>query len=280
MTPSGSFFMEDYIEIIIPVSSEEQSSLFIASLTELGFDGFLEEAICLKAYIPTSQLNQLEFNNWCTKSAVLIKQNLVNPNNWNQQWESNFQPVKVGTFAVVRASFHNPVNEAEYDIVINPKMSFGTGHHATTYMMIDQMRKIDFLNKRVLDFGAGTGVLAILSKKMGASYVAAIDNDTWSIENATENIQLNNAADIFVSCAAHPPAADTFDVILANINKSVLLRFIPNFHSLLTPNGLLLLSGFLCDDVEDLSSVAQTNGFIVESSQSQNEWMFLRLKRQ
>lgn len=280
MTPSGSFFMEDYIEIIIPVSSEEQSSLFIASLTALGFDGFLEEATCLKAYIPHTTLNQSEFESWCTESHVQAQQNLIKPNNWNQQWESDFQPVKVGTFAVVRATFHNPVNEAEYDIVINPKMSFGTGHHATTYMMIDQMRKIDFLNKRVLDFGAGTGVLAILSKKMGASYVAAIDNDTWSIENATENIQLNNAADIFVSCAAHPPAADTFDVILANINKSVLLRFIPNFHSLLTPNGLLLLSGFLCDDVEDLSSVAQTNGFIVESSQSQNEWMFLRLKRQ
>ncbi len=280
MTPSGSFFMEDYIEIIIPVSSEEQSSLFIASLTELGFDGFLEEAICLKAYIPHSTLNQSEFESWCKESQVQAQQNLIKPNNWNQQWESNFQPVKVGTFAVVRASFHNPVNEAEYDIVINPKMSFGTGHHATTYMMIDQMRKIDFLNKRVLDFGTGTGVLAILSKKMGASFVSAIDNDTWSIENATENIQLNSATDIFVSCAAHLPAADTFDVILANINKSVLLRFISNFHSLLTSNGILLLSGFLSDDVEDLSNAAQTNGFIIESSQSQNEWVFLRLKRQ
>ncbi len=272
--------MEDYIEIIIPVSSEEQSSLFIASLTELGFDGFLEEAICLKAYIPHSTLNQSEFESWCKESQVQAQQNLIMPNNWNQQWESNFQPVKVGNFAVVRASFHNPVNEAEYDIVINPKMSFGTGHHATTYMMIDQMRKIDFLKKRVLDFGTGTGVLAILSKKMGASYVSAIDNDTWSIENATENIQLNNAPEILVSCAAHPPAADTFDVILANINKSVLLRFISNFHSLLSSNGLLLLSGFLSDDVEDLSSAAQTNGFIIESSQSQNEWVFLRLKRQ
>ena len=280
MTPSGSFFMEDYIEIIIPVSSEEQSSLFIASLTALGFDGFLEETTYLKAYIPHSTLNLLEFESWCTESQVKVQQNLIKPNNWNQQWESNFQPVKVGTFAVVRASFHNPANEAKYDIVINPKMSFGTGHHATTFMMIDQMKGIEFLNKRVLDFGTGTGVLAILSKKMGASYVAAIDNDTWSIENATENIQLNNTADIFVSCAAHPPSAETFDVILANINKSVLLRFISNFHSLLTPNGILLLSGFLSDDVEDLTSAAQTNGFIVESTQSQNEWVFLRLQRQ
>jgi ribosomal protein L11 methyltransferase len=280
MTPSGSFFMEDYSEIIIPVSSEEQSSLFIASLTALGFEGFVEEATILKAYIPTSLLNQAEFNNWCTRCEVLVQQNLVKPNNWNQQWESNFQPVKVENFAVVRASFHNPIGGVEHDIIINPKMSFGTGHHATTYMMIDQMRGIDFWHKRVLDFGTGTGVLAILSKKMGATYVAAIDNDSWSIENATENIQLNDTAEIVINCAAYPPSQDTFDVILANINKSVLLRFISNFHSLLTPNGLLLLSGFLRDDVEDLSSVAQTNGFIIEHFQFQNEWVLLRLKRQ
>jgi ribosomal protein L11 methyltransferase len=279
MTPSGSFFMEDYIEIIIPVSSEEQSSLFIASLTALGFDGFLEEAACLKAYIPYLTFNRSEFESWCSESQVQAQQNLVKPTNWNQQWESNFQPVNVGKFAVVRASFHSPVNEVEYDIIINPKMSFGTGHHATTYMMIDQMKGIDFLNKRVLDFGTGTGVLAILSKKMGASYVAAIDNDTWSIENATENIHLNGTMEIVLNCASFPPAQDTFDIILANINKSVLLRFISHFHSLLNPGGLLLLSGFLKDDVEDLSTAAQTNGFIIENAQFQNEWVLLRLKR-
>jgi len=274
MTPSGSFFMEDYSEIIIPVSSEEQSSLFIASLTALGFEGFVEEATILKAYIPTSQLNQAEFNNWCTRCEVLVQQNLVKPNNWNQQWESNFQPVKVENFAVVRASFHNPIGGVEHDIIINPKMSFGTGHHATTYMMIDQMRGIDFWHKRVLDFGTGTGVLAILSKKMGATYVAAIDNDSWSIENATENIQRNRCKNIT------PLLGDAaliinkkYDIILANINRNILLQDIPTYSNALHASGVLILSGFYKEDLPLIIEKCSENKLTFDSHLQKGKWI-------
>lgn len=277
MTPSGSFFMESTIEITIPVTGEEQSSILIAQLTMFGFEGFLEETQSLKAYIPASLLDRAAFEAWFSTQPLCKRENLVAPTNWNQQWESGFQPVEVGKFAIVRASFHEKNPTVLHDIIINPKMSFGTGHHATTYMMIAQMHEIDFQNKNVLDFGTGTGVLAILAKKMNAASIVAIDNDPWSIENAKENIVLNGTEGISLELASYPTTKNQFDIILANINKSVILRLLPIFSSLLNKNGILLVSGFLLDDVEDLTIEAKTNGLQIVASKHKNEWLLLQL---
>lgn len=277
MTQFGSFFMKSTIEITIPVSSEEQSSILIAQLTEFGFVGFLEEAQALKAYIPELLLDRSTFELWFIDQPFTKTEKLIAPTNWNQQWESNFQPVEVGSFALVRASFHEKKSTVLHDIIINPKMSFGTGHHATTYMMIEHMSEIDFQNKNVLDYGTGTGVLAILAKKMKATSVVAIDNDSWSIENAKENFKLNNTEDVALELAGHPSTKNHFDIILANINKSVILRFLPIFSSLLKTDGVLLVSGVLQDDVEDLAVEAETSGLQIVASKHKNEWMLLQL---
>lgn len=277
MTPSGSFFMESTIEISIPISNEEQSAVLIALLSEFGFEGFLEEAQLLKAYIPESLLDRTAFEAWFTTQSLYKKENLVAPTNWNQQWESGFQPVEVGNFAIVRASFHPKANTILHDIIINPKMSFGTGHHATTYMMIEQMSELDFHHKEVLDYGTGTGVLAILAKKMNAAAVVAIDNDEWSIDNAKENFILNDTTDILLNLSTVPAAENQYDIILANINKSVILRFLPLFSRMLRENGVLLVSGILEEDVEDLTTAAQTNDLKIASVKQKSEWMLLQL---
>jgi ribosomal protein L11 methyltransferase len=167
--------------------------------------------------------------------------------NWNAVWESNFEPVVVDDFCAVRADFHQPIKNVQHEIIITPKMSFGTGHHATTYMMIEQMSNIDFTKKRVFDFGTGTGILAILAQKLGAASITASDNDEWSIENAEENFQKNDVHSIILYRSSAIPK-DSFDIILANINRNVLSEYASALVNILSPNGVLLVSGILKED--------------------------------
>ena len=198
--------------------------------------------------------------------------------NWNEKWESSFSPVQVGNFAAVRATFHAPVSDVRHEILINPKMSFGTGHHATTYLMIQQMQGMNLFEKRVFDFGTGTGVLAILAEKMGATDIVAIDNDPWSIENANENIRLNKGMHIKLVSAEHPPEKQHFDLILANINRSVLLKFIPALSNLLAPSGYLLLSGILEEDDELLTQAVDSTDLFFANRLSKDGWVSLLFK--
>ncbi len=199
--------------------------------------------------------------------------------NWNEVWESNFQPVIVEDFVAIRAGFHPPIETVQHEIVITPKMSFGTGHHATTYMMMRQMRDIDFAGKSVFDFGTGTGVLAILSEKLGAAKVLAIDNDEWSIDNASENIKRNNCSTIEINKAESAKGNNHFDVILANINKNVILDNLDNLASQLKPDGSLLLSGLLANDADEIIESAGRLSFKLKHKETTDNWLLISLSR-
>src|SRR6476661_5603092 len=235
--------MSNYIEIKIENISSAQSEILIAQLSEIGFEGFEEGESFLSAYIDQEALNEIELKNLVSSHDLTYSKNLIEQKNWNEEWEKNFEPVIIDDFVTIRAEFHKPIKNVEHEIIITPKMSFGTGHHATTYMMIQQMRNIDFKNKSVFDFGTGTGVLAIIAEKLGAAKIIAIDNDEWSISNANENIERNNCKNIQLLLSDSPLVSNRFDVILANINKNVILQYLEVLSNLLIENGQLLVSG-------------------------------------
>jgi ribosomal protein L11 methyltransferase len=184
--------------------------------------------------------------------------------------------VIVDDFVAIRADFHEPVRGVEHEIIVTPKMSFGTGHHATTYMMIQQMRQIDFTGKRVFDFGTGTGILAILAEKMGAKKIVAVDNDDWSIENAGENIQRNNCSLIELRKANDPGMDSSFDIILANINKNVILENFPTIINQLAEGGVLLLSGLLKEDEYDIFRKSIEYSLQLIQTTVRDNWLALR----
>jgi len=250
MTRKGHFFMETYIEVLIESSGQEQSSFLIATLDKNGYTGFLEEINCLKAYIPAANFQPVVVAELCSSQDCSFSIKHIEPTNWNERWESSFHPVYVENFAVIRATFHAPVKEVTHEIIINPKMSFGTGHHAT-----------------------GTGILAILADKMGASYTLAIDNDRWSIENAKENLLLNHTAGVQLETAAYPPDNVQFDLILANINRSVLLKFIPTLSKNLSVAGSILISGFLKEDRDLLIQAAKDANLSMVTILHKDEWL-------
>jgi ribosomal protein L11 methyltransferase len=270
--------MLNYIHLKFATTSKEQQEILIALLSDQGFEGFEEGNNYLSAFIPENQWHQQ------ATDAIRIGEEplsytteVIAPRNWNEEWEKNFEPVIVHDFCAVRAHFHQPVKEVQYEVIITPKMSFGTGHHATTFMMIEFMQQLDLRNKTVLDFGTGTGILAILAEKQGASAVTAIDNDDWSINNAAENIGVNKATKIVLEKAHDLQKFTLFNVILANINKHVLLANMAALKQHLTPGGVLIMSGLLSGDRQDIEHTAgEANLKIVEQKQ-QNNWIALQL---
>lgn len=274
--------MGQFIQIEFQNISSEQSDLLVAELSMIGFDGFEEGENNLKAFILEENFNEDAVNRIVAAQKLSFTKSVIEETNWNAVWESNFQPVIVDDFVhgtpwvAIRADFHEPIKEVEHEIVITPKMSFGTGHHATTYMMVQQMRTIDFAGKTVFDFGTGTGVLAILAEKLGAAKVFAVDNDEWSITNAEENRQRNNCSRIILEKADDAKTGEQYDIILANINKNVILG---NFSSLvrqLTPKGTLLLSGLLQDDEADILAEAGKYPLILNGKTTDRGWISLR----
>lgn len=249
--------MSRYIQIEFQNISPEQSDILIAELSHIGFEGFEEGEDRLKAFMPASDVDDDAVKEIAERNNISYQQTFIEETNWNAVWESNFQPVMVDDFVGLRADFHSPVAGVEHEIVITPKMSFGTGHHATTYMMIQQMREIDFTGKTVLDFGTGTGVLAILAEKLGAKNILAIDNDDWSIDNAAENIERNNCTRIKVEKADNLRADEQFGIILANINKNVILDHFPSLVKKLSTGGILLLSGLLIEDEATILALSE-----------------------
>ncbi len=267
--------MSKYLQITFRPIDAEKAELLIAALSEANFEGFEEEDDTLKAFIKEEECDLEELNVIAEANDITYGMSIIEETNWNAVWESNFDPVVVDDFVAVRASFHQPIPGVEYEIVITPKMSFGTGHHATTFMMMQQMREIDFKGKRVFDFGTGTGVLAILAAKLGATDIVAIDNDDWSIENAREN-NVNNSTEM-IKLAKADTAADQgkFDVILANINKNVILDNMAALKDQLEPGGVLLLSGLLIQDEDDIRSAAGKYGLSLVSRKEKHNWLCL-----
>lgn len=242
---------EQYIKISIDAAKNEQEIL-IALLSELDFDAFEETDKTLTAFIKADFFDEVQLQNIVSGMQLNFQKEIIEKTNWNAVWESNFQPIKVDDFVGVRADFHAPLKGVEHEIIITPKMSFGTGHHATTHLMLAEMRNIDFNNKTVIDFGTGTGILAIMGEKLGAARVDAIDNDSWCIENAGENIERNNCNNIQLKLADTLNNLTVADIVLANINKHIILQNLTEIKAHLTKNGYLLLSGLLVEDEPDL----------------------------
>jgi ribosomal protein L11 methyltransferase len=264
--------MADYIQVTIPAVQGEKAEILIALLAEAGYEGFEETAVGLNAFIPSADFNEPALQELLATHQLAYSLQSIAQQNWNAQWESGFEPVRVDDFAAIRAGFHAPCEGVRYEIIITPKMSFGTGHHATTYMMVQQMEKINFTGKTVLDFGAGTGVLAILAEKMGAAAVLAIDNDDWSITNTMENLEANGCRLTQALKADAVPADEQFDVILANINLHVITASLPAIVKACKPGAAVLISGFLAGDIALLVPLLEAHLFHKIEIFERNNW--------
>jgi ribosomal protein L11 methyltransferase len=270
--------MPNTIQLSFEELSTDQREILIAHLAELGFEGFEETDSGLNAYISENNFDRTVVAYTCSKYGLDFEENVLPAQNWNHSWESNFQPVIVDDFVAVRADFHPAINNVKYELLITPKMSFGTGHHATTYMMMQQMREIDFKDRSVLDLGTGTGVLAILAEKLGASSVLAIDNDEWSISNAEENICKNHCSKIDLRLSDSLAEMDHFfDIILANINRNVILDNLASLVKHMQKATELLLSGLLTSDEEDLLEAARKFSLNPCRRMENNNWICLSL---
>jgi ribosomal protein L11 methyltransferase len=271
--------MNDYIKIEFVNISTDQSDILIALLNEQGFEGYEEGDNNLKAFIREEDFNKESLQEIATSLQLDFTESIVEETNWNQLWESNFEPVTVDDFVTVRADFHVPITNVQFEIIISPKMSFGTGHHATTYMMMQHMKEIDFSNKTVFDFGTGTGVLAILAEKMGANSILAIDNDKWSIENATENFGRNSCRAIELRLSNSADMNGNFDIILANINRNVILDNLSFLSDQIPAEGLLLLSGLMAEDEQVMLTECAKNQLIVKNKTIRDNWLSIRLSK-
>ena len=264
----------NFLQFDFEPHNKEEAEQLIALLSEQGFDGFIEEGVILVAFIPKARFSQKNFETILEKFSILAYSKTTIENiNWNKKWEEEFEPVVVDQFVGIRAHFHKPLKNVRYEIVITPKMSFGTGHHATTYMMIQLMRELDFKAKTVMDFGTGTGVLAILSEKMGAASITAIDNDEWSITNAIENCEQNKCFAISIQQSDAISNDSQYDIILANINLNVILANMPAITSASKTPGILILSGFLNSDEQAIMESARMAGLTKRKLLRQKDWI-------
>ncbi|MGB4447013.1 MAG: 50S ribosomal protein L11 methyltransferase [Cloacibacterium sp.] len=275
--------MQNYTEFNFKIQPlEPWNEILMAELIEIGFDSFTEELEGILAYIPTELVNEenfktLEiFNNENVKISYTFQEM---PNiNWNEEWEKNFSPINVEDKVLIRAEFHEP-NATMEEIIIQPKMSFGTGHHPTTHLMIQQMLEMDFQDKKVLDMGCGTSVLAIYAKMKGAKDVLAIDIDEWSVENSKENAERNNVELRIELGTAENLGKEKFDIILANINRNILISDIPTYVKDMNEGSELLLSGLCFFDVADILEVCTEQGLKLKNKQQREEWCSLLLEK-
>lgn len=299
---------KEYIQIAFDFDNQDQFERLVAQLVAIGFEGFNEEeavkgmnnGVGLSSVLGTTTVlgagaghcktfilktefdaqnldNELEliFNQPFTK----YYKSIIKEENWNAIWESNFEPVRVGDFVGIRAYFHPHFDPpVQYEINITPKMSFGTGHHATTFSVIEMMKYLSFNGKSVYDFGTGTGILAILAEKLGASKVLAVDNDDWCIENAQENLLNNDCKRIGIQKVNTAKQKEQFDIILANINRHIIEANMEDFTQVAHKGSNLILSGLLIDDQHDMIKLASENGWIYEKHLPLNGWVSILFK--
>tara|TARA_B100000953_G_scaffold293765_1_gene282671 strand:+ start:15155 stop:15988 length:834 start_codon:yes stop_codon:yes gene_type:complete len=273
----ASNYLEFQFKIHPPAPASE---ILIAELGSLGFESFVENEDGVTAYILKEEFNE----NMLTEVRILDSDEFkisyssseIQQVNWNEEWEKNFQPIVVDDICSVRAPFH-PKPETEFDIVIEPKMSFGTGHHATTHMMIQFILKNEWKGKSVLDMGCGTGVLAILSSQKGANPVEAIDIDNWCYLNTLENIERNNVPEISVKeGGAELLGEKKYDVIIANINRNILLNDMQKYVLVLQPDGDLYLSGFYKGDIPIIQEACEKLGLKFQENLEKDKWVAVK----
>jgi len=294
---------KEYIEIAFDFSNQDQFDMLVAELSELGFEGFNEEELedgqndgvdlsnrlgigaghcktfMLQDLFEAEQV-QNELDIIFNKYQLKYSKSILKEENWNAVWESNFDPVRVGDFVGIRAHFHPEFEPAvTYDLKITPKMSFGTGHHPTTFSVMQLMQQIDFKDKTVYDFGTGTGILAILAEKLGANKVHAVDNDDWCIENAIENIQNNASKVITIEKVASALQKNQYDIVLANVNRHIIEANMDELTLIGKPGGILVLSGLLIEDQSDMIELAQSKGWQFLQAQPLKGWVSLQFSK-
>lgn len=273
----------EYIELEASISPLIVGrEILIAELSLIGFESFknIKEGVC--AYIPKNSFNKHQLNdiNILKNDDFNIDYTIstIKDQNWNEVWESNFEPIYVNNNCVIKAPFHK-TETLEYTITINPQMSFGTGHHETTYLMVEKLLKMDLKEKNILDMGSGTGVLAILCSLKKANYIDAIDVDDWAYNNALENCKLNESNNISVYLGDANDIKNKYDLILANINRNVLIQDMDKYYKALNSNSKLLLSGFFDSDKNILVEKANSLGLKYISEKTRNNWMMLEFSK-
>jgi ribosomal protein L11 methyltransferase len=296
---------KEYIQIAFDFKNQDQFEMLVAQLAELGFDGFNEEEAATginngvgmssilgvssglgagaghcKTFILSTEFEaqkiEKELEIIFNQHNLTYSKSVIKEENWNAIWESNFEPVRVGDFVGIRAHFHPSFEPAvQYEIKITPKMSFGTGHHPTTFSVMQMMEHVNFTGKSVYDFGTGTGVLAILAEKLGASNVLAVDNDDWCIENANENILNNDTKGILIKKVDAAYQDCQFDIILANVNRHIIEANMQELTQVAHLGAELILSGLLIEDQEDMIKLATEKGWNFVKSQPLNGWVSL-----
>ncbi len=264
-----------YIEIDFQIGNQRQlKDILIAELSEIEFESFMDHENGFLAYVQADLFNQTAFENIIAQQEKEVNYEVktIAPQNWNAAWEAQFDPILIGDKCVIRAPFHPAFTDGRIELIIEPKMSFGTGHHATTRMMCEVLFKMEVQHKNVLDMGCGTGILGILSAKLGANSVIGIDIETWAIENSIENAERNNVTmSAFVGVAANIPSGP-FDIILANINRNILVNDGEAYVKVLTPNGILAVSGFLETDEGIILSHFKEQGLIPINIKKEENW--------
>ncbi len=275
-----------YLELVFTLQSAEEfhKDLLINALSEIGFDTFEDTDQGFKAYIPESELDQSKLDSLAEDFTDMFSftyiLNKIPHQNWNEVWESNFEPIQVASKCYVRATFHEAHPEFEHEIVIDPKMAFGTGHHQTTALMMEFMLEEEFQDKKVLDMGCGTGILAILASKLGAKEVLAIDYDEICYESTIENSELNKISNLKALKGSKEVIPDQkFDIILANINRNILIDQLETYAGVSKSGTLLFLSGFYEDpDLEILKEKFASLGFSYVQHKELNNWVAARFR--
>jgi ribosomal protein L11 methyltransferase len=271
----------NYIELTISFSElDPWRDILVSNLAEKGFESFVETKTGLQSYIVENEFSENMLSDLSTFEAITdFTHKTIQDKNWNAEWEKNFDPVYVDDKLAIVAPFHQGEFSQEMVITIQPQMSFGTGHHQTTWLMSRRLFDLDLKNKRVLDMGTGTGILAVLAEKLGAAEIFAPDIDEWSYRNAQENVALNQCTNVTIGHGDHTLLkGKTFDLIIANINKNILVSHFEHYAAALENNGLLLISGFFETDKADLVEHAKQFGFIFERIDTKDEWALIQLK--
>lgn len=262
-------------------ASPELSDILVAELGEIQFDIFEEADNGVVAYCPEVDFSEVALTEIMSRYGLdTYETNRIEKQNWNEVWESNYDPIRIDDLVLIRASFHPSEPGFQMEVVINPKMSFGTGHHETTSLMTKALFDVDLTGKSVLDAGTGTGLLAFVAKKRGAGFVRGFDIDEWSVENSIENAGLNDCAEIPFGLGTIADEDDTrYDVLLANINRNILLAEMTEYATRIKPGGLLFLSGFYTEDVPLLLESAEKQQLNFIAQASKNNWACLQLRK-
>jgi len=266
------------------ICDPEFTEILMAEVAEAGFDTFMETEQGFEAYVEGNEFDQIQLNHILEKykqvNPLFFNQDRIEKKNWNEEWEKNVEPIIVDDKCLIRAAFHKIEKKYPYEIIITPKMSFGTGHHQTTHLMISRQMNMDHQNKRVMDAGCGTAILAIMAYKLGAKEVEAFDIDAWSVENGEENVENNHCKNIRIQLGkiSEVKLDGKFEIILANINKNILLAEMQTYASFMQSGSQLLLSGFYVHDIEDLKAEASKYNLIEVAHDVRESWACLLLQ--